>query len=99
MKKIRKYFHQIILQTNCIDFARLSPKISSEIDGSELHLGKMSISNAGQDAMYNVVSTCSYKNTPDKVLFTNEKDEFEDQLRGKGLKQKKFYLKQKLVPS
>ncbi len=92
----KKIFPPNRITKQYIDFARLSPKISSEIDGSELHLvAKMSISNAGHDAMYNVVSTCSYKNTPDKVLANEKKDEFEDQLRGKGLKQEEILFETK----
>ena len=46
----------------------------------------MSISNAKNNSMYNVVSTCSYKNTQDKVLANEKLDEFEEELREKGLK-------------
>ena len=39
-------------------FARLRPKISSDIPGQELHLEcKLSVSNAAHNGMYNVVST------------------------------------------
>lgn len=51
---------------NYIDFARLRPAISDEIPGEELKLTcKISKSNAGEDGMFNAVSTCSYSNTMD----------------------------------
>jgi len=50
-----------------IDFARLRPAISDEIPGEELILTcKISKSNANEDGMFNVVSTCSYSNTMDE---------------------------------
>ena len=49
-----------------IDFVRLRPRISEEIPGEKLHLTcEFSISNAKDDGMFNVVSTCSYGFTPD----------------------------------
>jgi len=51
-----------------IDFARLRPKISEEIPGERLHIiSEFSISNAKDDGMFNVVSTCSYGFTQDDV--------------------------------
>lgn len=86
-KENKKIFPPNHTTKQFIDFARLSPKIS-DIDGSELQIvAKMSISNAKTNSMYNVVSTCSYKNTQDKVLANEKLDEFEEELRGKGLKQ------------
>jgi len=49
-----------------IDFVRLRPKISDELQGESIHLiCKFSIGNAKEDGMFNVVSTCSYGFTPD----------------------------------
>lgn len=51
---------------NFIDFVRLRPKISNEIPGEKIHLTcKFDIGTAKEDAMFNVVSTCSYQMTPD----------------------------------
>lgn len=47
---------------------RLRPKIDSNMDKEQLHLeAKFTISNAKNDGMFNVVSTCSYGNTLDQV--------------------------------
>ena len=49
-----------------IDFVRLRPKISDDLPGESIHLTcKLSIGNAKEDGMFNVVSTCSYGFTPD----------------------------------
>jgi hypothetical protein len=49
-----------------IDFSRLRPKISETIPGEALKLSaNFSISNAKDNAMYNVVSKCTYSNTID----------------------------------
>ena len=89
-------------------FARLRPKISSNIPGEELHLEcKLSVSNASKNGMYNVVSTCAYQNTPDKIEQNSQWQEVENELEEKGyekqdidyfkknwylLKGKRFYL-------
>ena len=54
-------------KTNCyIDFARLRPKISDVIPGEHLKLSaEFSVANARVDGAFNVVSKCSYGNTPD----------------------------------
>jgi len=49
-----------------IDFVRLRPKISDDIPGEHVHFTcKFDIGRAMEDAVYNVVSTCSYKFTED----------------------------------
>lgn len=56
-----------------IDFARLRPKISDEIPGEKLQFTcEFSIGTAKEDAMFNVVSTCSYGFTVDDVAVENE---------------------------
>jgi DNA-directed RNA polymerase subunit L len=56
-----------------IDFLRLRPKISEEIPGEKIHLTcEFSISNARDNGMYNVVSTCSYKFTVDDAAMEKE---------------------------
>jgi len=51
-----------------IDFARLRPRISDTIPGETIKLtADFSIGNARMNAMYNVVSKCSYGNTPNIV--------------------------------
>ena len=78
----QKIFPPNSITNHFIDFARLSPKISTEVDGSRLRIvAKMSISNAKDDAMYNVVSTCTYKNTIDKIAMNDKAQEYEEKLR------------------
>ena len=55
------------LTNDYIDFSRLRPKISDTIPGEALKLtAKFSISNASKNSVHNVVSICSYGNSPDK---------------------------------
>lgn len=85
-EEVKKIFPPNNITNQYIDFVRLTPKLSDQIDGSELKMtAKMSISNAKDSSMYNVVSTCSYKNTLDKIAIQDKKVEYEDQLRKKGL--------------
>lgn len=65
-----------------IVFARLRPKISDEIQGEELHIeAKMTISNADEDGMFNVVSTCSYSMTPDPNKQNTEWKNYEKKIK------------------
>jgi len=50
-----------------IEFVKLLPKISDTIPGNRIKLQcNFSVSNARDDSMFNVVSTCSYGNTIDQ---------------------------------
>jgi DNA-directed RNA polymerase alpha subunit/DNA-directed RNA polymerase subunit L len=53
--------------TGCyIEFVRLKPKISESIPGEKIKLeAEFSVSHARNNSMYNVVSKCTYANTPD----------------------------------
>jgi DNA-directed RNA polymerase alpha subunit/DNA-directed RNA polymerase subunit L len=83
-----------------IDFSRLRPKISETIAGEALKLSaNFSISNAKDNAMYNVVSKCSYSNTIDPDIVLKKWKEFESEYRSKNLtieeiqfEKKNFYL-------
>ena len=56
------------LTKSYILFVRLRPKISNDIPGETIQLtSKVKLATAGEDGMYNVVSTCAYGNTPDRV--------------------------------
>jgi DNA-directed RNA polymerase subunit L len=56
-----------------IDFVRLRPRISSEIEGEQLKLScKLDIGTAQQDSTFNVVATCAYGNTPDLAKIKSE---------------------------
>ena len=66
--EVKKIFPADFVSGTYIDFARLRPKISDEIPGEELHItAKMGIGTASEDGSFNVVSACSYANTPDEV--------------------------------
>ncbi|GAF90609.1 unnamed protein product, partial [marine sediment metagenome] len=65
---LRKIFPPDPITKDFIIFARLRPKISNEVPGEELSLtAKMSLHTAREDGAYNVVSTCSYSFTGDKL--------------------------------
>jgi DNA-directed RNA polymerase alpha subunit len=83
-----------------IDFTRLRPKISNTIPGEELKLAaEFSVHKAKEDSMYNVVSKCSYGNTPDMEKVEASWKEMEQKLRSEELSQdeidfqkRNFYL-------
>ena len=63
-----KIFPPNSITSDFIDFIRIRPKLSSELVGEELSLTcKFKLVTAKEDAVYNVVSTCSYGNTQDVI--------------------------------
>ena len=71
--EVKKIFPADFISGTYIDFARLRPKISDEIKGEELSItAKMDIGTAAEDGTFNVVSACSYGNTPDEVMMDTE---------------------------
>jgi DNA-directed RNA polymerase II subunit RPB3 len=65
-----------------IDFVRLKPKISDSIPGEQLKLEcEFSVSNARNNSMYNVVSKCTYGNTPDLVKINEAWQQMESKLQ------------------
>lgn len=70
-----------------IDFLRLRPRISDEIPGEAIHLTcEFSISNAKENGMYNVVSTCSYGCTTDDVEMEIKLGKKMNEWKNQGLK-------------
>jgi DNA-directed RNA polymerase alpha subunit len=68
-----KMFPPNSLTGDHIDFVRLRPRISPEIDGEQLKLScLLDIGTAQQDSSFNVASTCAYGNTPDTVKAKSE---------------------------
>lgn len=64
---VRKIFPPSKISGDYIEFARLLPKLSENIDGERLSLKcLLDIGTAKQDGMYNVASTCTYSYTIDK---------------------------------
>lgn len=67
-----------------IDFCRLRPKISDTIPGEHVKFtADFSVANAKDNSMFNVVSKCTYRNTPDKVAADQEWKSREEILRQK----------------
>jgi len=67
-------------------FTRLRPKISNDILGETISLKvKLKTATAKQDGMYNVVSTCAFGNTEDKVEQHNQWQNISEDLESKGL--------------
>ena len=65
---VRKIFPPDEITKFYIDILRLKQALSSNIDGEEFHLeAELAVSTAEEDGAYNVVSLCSYINTPDTI--------------------------------
>jgi DNA-directed RNA polymerase subunit L len=63
---VRAIFPPSSLTGDYIEFARLQPKLSENIDGERLTLrASLDIGMASQDGAFNVISTCAYECSPD----------------------------------
>lgn len=88
-KEQQKIFPPNSFTKEYILLSRLKSKISTEIPGESLKLSaKFGISTPKENGAYNVVSTCSYGFTPDKVLNHQKKQAYETELQSKDLDQK-----------
>ena len=77
-------------------FTRLRPTISSDIPGEIIKLqANLKIGNAKEDGMYNVVSTCSYGFTPDKVEQHNQWQEISEKLEENNISASKIEQERK----
>ena len=64
--EVRQIFPPCPITGDYIEFARLQPKLSENIDGERLALRcAFDIGTAGEDGAFNVISTCAYECTPD----------------------------------
>jgi len=64
--EVRQIFPPCPITHDYIEFARLQPKLSENIDGERLALRcALDIGTAGEDGAFNVTSTCAYECTPD----------------------------------
>jgi len=64
---VRAIFPPSPVSGDYIEFARLQPKLSENIDGERLTLRcGLDIGMASQDGAFNVISTCAYECTPDE---------------------------------
>lgn len=78
-------FPKNMITQSYIDFARLRAKIGETIEGEQLSLtADFSINTAHSNSMYNVVSKCSYGNTPDVDKARTVWDDLEGKLRTQG---------------
>ena len=69
----RKIFPPSPLTAFFIDFMRLRPRISDDIDGEQLKMTcKLDIGTAKQDSAFNVAATCSYGAAMDPVKVNEE---------------------------
>ena len=92
----KKIFPPNKLTNEFILFTRLKPKISTDIPGEAINLKvKLRTGTAKEDGMYNVVSTCAYGNTPDKVEQHNQWQEIAEELETKGLSDTKIEYQRK----
>jgi DNA-directed RNA polymerase subunit L len=65
---VHKIFPSDPISNSYIDFVRLRPRLSDDIDGEQIHLEcSFSISNAKDDGMFNVVSCAAFGNTVDMI--------------------------------
>jgi DNA-directed RNA polymerase subunit L len=70
-----------------IDFVRLRPKIGDTIVGEEIHLTcEFSVSSAKINSMFNVVSKCTYGNTPDQAKIETTLQALKQKWAQEGLK-------------
>jgi len=82
----KKIFPTDKISNGYILFTRLRPKITDEIPGETIHIeAKLSVGTAGEDGMWNVVSTCAYGNTPDQVTQNDEWERIAEQLEKQGV--------------
>jgi DNA-directed RNA polymerase subunit L len=79
--KVRELFPSNKQTKSYILFARLKPEISKDIKGERLKLScDLNISNAKENGMYNVVSSCAYKYAVDKVKQNAEWEKIEKKM-------------------
>lgn len=91
--KTNKYLQDDILKqifppdpitNHYIDFCRLLPKLADNIPGQHLKFScKFSISTAKINGCYNLVSICTYRNTPDYVKIEEQEKIIIDELQSK----------------
>ena len=64
-----------------IDFIRLRSKIGDNIPGEKIELiADFSVSNSRTNSMFNVVSICTYSNTPDVLKISEKWEEYKEKM-------------------
>ena len=90
-QQVKKIFPPNNITGDFIEITKLQPAVSKENSGEQLVLtSEFDISCAKEDGMYNVVSTCAYGNTIDKVKITDVWNEKSKQLEKDGLSQEEI---------
>ena len=85
-QQVHRIFPPNIISGDYIDFVRLRPKISDDIDGEHIKLEcAFDIGNSKQDGTFNVVSCCSYGATPDPVEINSQWSIKQSQLASEGV--------------
>jgi DNA-directed RNA polymerase alpha subunit len=93
-EETRKIFPPNPITHQYIDFVRLRPKISDTIPGEKIKLKcEFSVSTAKENSMYNVVSKCSYCNTPDLVKSRQKWEEYESSLSSEVSNEERVFQK------
>jgi len=93
--KVKEIFPPNNITKQYIDLCRLRPKISDNILGEHLKLSCLfSIGTAKENGSFNIVSTCTYRNTPDYIKIEELYSAKEDELKLKYEKQSdiKYHL-------
>lgn len=81
---VKQIFPPDKITNHYIDFCRLNPKLSDNIPGEYIKFNcEFSVSTAKNNYSYNVVSTCSYKNSPDYTRIEELKVEKKKELEEK----------------
>ena len=81
-EETRRIFPADPITHRYIDFCRLRPKISDTILGEKVKFSAdISIATAKENCMFNVVSKCTYRNTPDPDAIQKEWEKREIALR------------------
>lgn len=82
--EIRKIFPPDSITGDFIDIVKLRPKLNDNSNEEEIHLeASINIGTAEENGMFNVVSTCAYKNTKDPLLIKEKWLELEKELKEK----------------
>jgi DNA-directed RNA polymerase subunit L len=78
-EEVMQIFPPDSITQSYIDFVRLRPKISDTIPGEQLKLTcEFSVSSSKTNGMFNVVSKCSYSNTPDMTKINQLWEEIQE---------------------
>jgi DNA-directed RNA polymerase II subunit RPB3 len=82
--KTKEIFPPDFITGDYIEFARLRPHISEEVQGEHIKMQcKFAIGTASEDSAFNVTSTCAYALTPDVEKQKQKWSEKEQELRNK----------------